>query len=227
MGVSSASIQAPRSTAAPGRLARTTLATVVGFIALFGVGASSTFFLKEPYNPGFLEHPIVMALHVVLGTIYMALAPFQFVRRIRSRHLEAHRRIGRGLVAIGLVVGATAFFISLAIPFSGNAERIIVGFFALAFLFSLVQGAIHVRARRIALHREWMMRAFAIGLAISTMRLIFVPLLVWVGEPTQEEAATLSIVAFTLAFVLHSAFAEWWIQRTRSDSRPEAAGLPS
>jgi hypothetical protein len=30
------------------------LGVAVGFLALIGVGASATYYLQEPYNPGFL-----------------------------------------------------------------------------------------------------------------------------------------------------------------------------
>ena len=99
------------------------LGVVVGFLVIVGVGASVAHYLQEPYNPGFLDFPTVVALHVVLGGVYLALAPFQFVRRIRSRHLGYHRRVGRLLVAIGVVVGVTALFMGLVIPFSGWPER--------------------------------------------------------------------------------------------------------
>jgi hypothetical protein len=52
------------------------LGVVVGFLALVGVGASATHFLQEPYNSGFLRFPTIVALHVVLGGLYLALAPF-------------------------------------------------------------------------------------------------------------------------------------------------------
>jgi hypothetical protein len=83
------------------------LGAVVGLLALVGVGAAATHYLYEPYNPGFLKYPTVVALHVVLGGLY--LAPLPFVRRIHSRHLGNHRWAGRVLVSIGLVVGATRF----------------------------------------------------------------------------------------------------------------------
>jgi hypothetical protein len=66
---------------------RRPLGVVVGFLALGGVVVAATHYLYEPYNPGFLEYPTIVALHVILGGLYLALAPFQFVRRIRSRHL--------------------------------------------------------------------------------------------------------------------------------------------
>ena len=127
---------------------------MVGFLAFVGVAASATHYLNELYNPGFLEYPTIVALHVVLGGVYLLFAPFQFVKRIRSRHLGYHRRMGRVLVALGLVVGATALFVGLVIPFSGWAERVLIALFGRLFLFALVKRFVHIRAGRVARHRE-------------------------------------------------------------------------
>jgi uncharacterized membrane protein len=207
-----------------GRVARWHLVVVVGFLALVGIGASATFYLREPYNPGFLEFPTIVALHVVLGGVYLALAPFQFVKRVRSRHLAYHRRAGRVLVAIGLVLGATALFMGLVIPFSGWAERVIIGLFGSFFVVALVKGFVHVRAGRVGLHREWMIRAFAIGLSIATQRLIFVPAFFLVADPTLEQVQAISAAAFLAAFVAHAGVAEVWIRFTQKRGAPKASG---
>src|SRR3712207_5081478 len=199
---------------------RLALGVAVGFLALLGVGASATHYLQEPYKPGFLRFPPIVALHVVLGGVYLALAPLQFVRCIRSRHLGYHRWVGRLLVAVGLVVGVTALFMGLVIPFSGWGERVIIGLFGGLFLFSLVKGFLHVRAGRVALHREWMIRAFAIGLSIATMRLIFVPALIMAS--THAQITTLAVSSFAAAFVLHAAVAELWIRASRRSGAPRA-----
>ena len=199
------------------------LGLVVGLLVIVGVGASVAHYLQEPYNPGFLDFPTVVALHVVLGGVYLALAPFQFVRRIRSRHLGYHRRIGRLLVAIGVVVGVTALFMGLVIPFSGWPERVVVGLFGSLFLFALVKGFVHVRTGRVALHREWMIRAFAIGLAIATQRVIFFPaLMITMSDPTDGRFGTLLIAALAAAFVVHASVGETWIRATRRSGAPKA-----
>ncbi len=51
---------------------------------LIGVGASAAHYLQEPNNPGFLKFPTITALRVVLGSFYLAFAPFQSVRSTRA-----------------------------------------------------------------------------------------------------------------------------------------------
>jgi uncharacterized membrane protein len=191
------------------------LMIVVGLLALLGIGASIFHYLEDPYNPGFLEFPMITAFHVILGGIYLALAPFQFVQRIRTRWLDYHRWAGRLLVAIGLVIGVTALFMGFVFPFSGWPESVVIGLFGGLYLVALVLGFVHVRAGRIRLHREWMMRAFAIGLSIATMRIFFIPALIVIGNPTDEQIAFLSVTSFTLAFILHTGVTELWIRHTR------------
>ncbi len=189
---------------------------LIGFLALTGVGASVFYFLKEPYNLGFNKFPTITALHVIPGAIYLALAPFQFITLIRSRWIGYHRWMGRLLVLMGLIIGACALFIAIVIPFSGWIESVINGFFAILFVYSIIRGFVSIRAKQVAVHREWMIRSFAIGLSIATMRLIFIPALIIVGNPTHDQIAMLSIASFTIAFVLHIGLAEIWIRTTRN-----------
>ena len=199
-----------------GKSARWILAVTVGLLASIGVGASAAHYLQEPYNPGFLDFPTVVALHVVLGGVYLALAPFQFVRRIRSRHLDYHRWAGRMLVSVGLVIGLSALFMALVIPQGGWPERVVIGLFGSLFLFALIKGFLNIRAGRVALHREWMIRAFAVGLAIATARLFFFPaLLITMADPSEKRFGTLLVMSLAVAFVLHAGVAELWIRSTR------------
>jgi uncharacterized membrane protein len=206
--------------------ARWMLAVTVGLLASIGVGASAVHYLQEPYNPGFLDFPTIVALHVILGGVYLTLAPFQFVKGIRSRHLTYHRWTGRLLVAIGVVVGVTALFMGLVIPKAGWPERVVIGFFGGLVSIALVKGFLHVRAGRVALHREWMIRAFAVGLAIATARLIFFPaLLITTADPTDGLFGTLLVVALAVAFVLNTSAAELWIRATRRSGSPTASAV--
>jgi uncharacterized membrane protein len=197
---------------------RWSLVMAVGSLVFVGIAASATHYLREPYNPGFLEFPVVTALHVVLGGLYLTLAPFQFISRIRSRHLAYHRRAGRVLVAVGLIVGITALLMGLIIPFFGWGERVIISLFGTVFLVALVKGFVHIRAGRVTLHREWMMRAFATALFIATQRLIFFPALLIFTDPTKGQLSALWVAAFVAAFLLNVSVAETRIRANRSDS---------
>ena len=101
----------------------------------------------------------------------------------------------------------------------------LIGLFGSLFPFALGKGFVHVRAGRVALHREWMIRAFAIGLSIATQRLIFIPSLIVAGvaDPTDERIVTLSLAAWSAALVVHSSLAEVWIHLTRTRGVPTAS----
>jgi uncharacterized membrane protein len=192
-------------------------------LAVLGILAAAWHFHADPYNPGFVDHPVITKAHVVLGACYLALAPLQFVKRIRARAISYHRWAGRTLVSMGALVGFSALFLGLVVPFSGNPERVVIAVFGTMFLLFLLLGLVRVRQGRIAQHREWMLRAFAIGLSIATMRLIFLPSLLIVGDPTDQQIAWLSVGSFSAAFVIHVSAAELWIRSTRAGRRSEAA----
>jgi len=83
--------------------------------------------------------------------------------------------------------------------------------FALLFLAFLTRAVIQIRRREIAAHREWMLRTFAIGLAIATVRPI-VGLFFALSTLAPREFFG---IAFWLGFTLHLVVAEIWIHVTR------------
>ena len=98
----------------------------------------------------------------------------------------------------------------------------IIGLFGSLFLFALLKGFVHVRAGTVALHREWMIRAFAIALAVSTIRLIYIPALLIVDDPTDAQNALLWDASFAVAFVVNTSVAELWIRATRRSGAARA-----
>ncbi len=203
--------------------AETSLAIVISFLALAGIAGSVFFLMSGGANSQFEDYPVITRLHVIPGMIYLALAPLQFSKTVRKSSATYHRWAGRLLATIALVSGAGALFLGVIIPYSGLPEQIIIGVFGVFFLIATIRGFICARNKDFLTHREWMMRAFAIGLSIATMRLIFVPILIGLGEPSVEQAQFYSILSFSIAFALHSGFAEYWIIRTRPKTSPQHA----
>ena len=191
------------------------LKILIGFLVLIGIGSSASFYFRESANAGLTDFPINTAIHVILGGLYMAFAPFQFIPKLRQRWPNYHRFMGRFLVLVGILVGLTATFMAVITPYSGWSERILITPFTILFSLSLINGYRHIRAKRIAEHHAWMIRAFAIGLSVSTMRLIFLPLLLFIifkGNPTHDNIAMASTASFTLALLSHVIIAELWIR---------------
>lgn len=201
------------------------LSSVVGLLLLLGIAFSVRFLIVGGENEGFEQYPMVTLAHVAPGILYLALAPLQFLKSLRNNHPAYHRWSGRLLVSIGFVAGSAALFMGIVFPYSGLPEQIVIGAFGVFYLVSLGKGFISARHRNFKPHREWMIRAYAIGLSIVTMRLIFIPILILIGDPTREEAEFYSIVSFSLSFFIHSAFAEFWIRHTRAPGQILGAAL--
>lgn len=204
---------------------RVAMGTVVGVLALLGIAASIGHYFVEPYNTGFLEHPAITNAHVVLGAVYLALAPVQLAAGVRRRAIGYHRWAGRLLVAVGAVVGASALFLGVVVAFAGNAQRLVIEVMGGFFFGSILMGFRAIRAGEVAQHRAWMIRALATRLSIATMRLMFIPALIVVGNPTEEQIAILSVGSTAIAFLLHLAVAEWWLRRDAPRGVPAQAAV--
>jgi uncharacterized membrane protein len=162
---------------------------------------------------GFARRRLLTMVHIIPGLLFMVLGPLQFVRRLRLRTPQLHRWTGRTFVASGLIIGATALVMSPH-AIGGANETAATMLFATVFLFALVKGLLSIRQGKVAQHREWMIRAFAIGLAVATARPI-----------NGAFFATRSIThltphdffgtAFWLAFTVHLIAAEVWINYAR------------
>jgi hypothetical protein len=111
----------------------------------------------------------VTLLHVVPSLLFMLLVPLQFVPSVRQRHLGVHRWAGRIIVALGVVIGISALWLS-AQPVGGLVEATATTFFGCFFLFSLGKAFWNIRYKRVERHREWAMRMAAIALGVATTR---------------------------------------------------------
>ena len=164
----------------------------------------------------FARYPVLTLIHILPGLLFMVLGPLQFSTTLRTRHLQWHRWSGRVYLCCSLVIGVSALVMSLAMPsIGGLTQAAATTLFALLFLGALGKAYWYVLHRKIALHREWMLRAFAIGLAVATIRPIIGLFFATnrISGLTPEEFFG---IAFWIGFVLHLLVAEAWIWWTRS-----------
>jgi uncharacterized membrane protein len=124
-----------------------------------------------PADDRFDRLPVAIVVHIVGAVVYALVGTLQFVPRFRRRHWTWHRRAGRVLAVAGLMVAGSALWLTLFYePKSGTGD-LLYGLrltFASAMAASLVLGFAAIRRRDIPAHREWMIRAYAIGLAAGT-----------------------------------------------------------
>ncbi|MBM6400491.1 DUF2306 domain-containing protein [Phycicoccus sonneratiae] len=157
--------------------------------------------------------------HMVPGVVYLLGAPLQLSRRFRSRHYVLHRRLGRVLLGCALLSGVLAVVLGFVFAWGGRTESFATLVFGSWFVLCLVLAFRAIRSGRVPDHRRWMVRAFAVGLGVATIRL-------WVGVFTGIQLGLLGMtdepmparstfgVAFWLGLGMHVAAAEWWLRRT-------------
>jgi uncharacterized membrane protein len=165
-------------------------------------------------DAGFARHPLLTMVHITPGLLFVVLAPLQFVRRLRNRKPKLHRWIGRAVLVCGMIIGGTALVMSPQMAIGGANETAATMLFAIVFLFSLTKAFLHIRRGRVALHREWMIRAFAIGLAVATIRPI-VGVFFATSRLTHLTPHDFFGTAFWLGFTIQLMVAEVWINYTR------------
>lgn len=170
----------------------------------------------------FARYPVLTLVHILPGLLFIVSGPLQFSSTFRKRHLQWHRRSGRILFLCGAVIGVSALVMSFAMPSIGGVNQAAATtLFGLWFLFALGKALRHILRREIAPHREWMIRAFSIGLAVATIRPIIA--VFFATSPLSGLTPYEFFGAgFWIGFVLHLIAAEAWIQWTR----PKTAAPP-
>jgi hypothetical protein len=166
--------------------------------------------------PSFGARPWGITTHALFGALAMLLGPWQFRRGPRWNR-AGHRWLGRGyLIASGLS-GAAGLYLA---PYSFGGMTTHLGFGGLAVVLLVVStlGYLAIRRRRVAEHREWMIRSYALIFAAVTLRLELPTLTAALGDflPAYQ------IIAWA-CWVPNLVVAEWYIRRTRTAA---AATLP-
>jgi uncharacterized membrane protein len=163
----------------------------------------------------FARYPVLTLIHILPALLFIAIGPFQFNKNIRNKYPQWHRRMGRIFLICGMIIGLTGFVMSIVMPAIGGVNQAAsTVMFSILFLYALYKAFRHIRNGNSTLHREWMIRAYAIGLAVATIRPIigvFFATSRFTGLTPYEFFGT----GFWIGFVLHLVIAEAWINHTR------------
>lgn len=161
----------------------------------------------------YLEHPIITSLHMFSGIAFLIFAPLQFIKKVRIKNLGLHRKLGKFLVVCALISGLYGIISIVVLPtFGGLPSETAAWIFGPLFVFSILRAYSCARNKEFMAHREWMIRAFAIGLAVGTQR-ILLAMFIMSGRYGFEESFGPTL---WLGFTINLLIAETWINVTRT-----------
>ena len=135
----------------------------------------------DDFAQRYIAHPWLGYLHIAPGVIYLLGAPLQLSRRFRTKHYTVHRRLGRVLLSCALLSGVLALVFGLFHSWGGWIEASAALIFGAWFVACLVLAFRAIRRDDVPQHRRWMIRAFAVGIGIGTIRIwvgIFTPIVI-------------------------------------------------
>jgi uncharacterized membrane protein len=201
--------------------------TIVIFLSLIGVAvavrrmaqlerpspAPSRFPDAVAMEAGFTRHSALTVAHIAPALLFLLLAPLQFLPALRRKRAGVHRWIGRVATGAGLAMGGIALVMSQQMAIGGKLESAATTFYGGLFLYALVRGYRSIRQGNVRRHREWMIRAYAVGLGAAAVRpvmgLFFATIRITHLTPRQFFG-----IAFWLGFTLTWIAAEGWIRYT-------------
>jgi uncharacterized membrane protein len=188
-----------------------------------------------PADDRFGDFPPPLVAHIVGAILFLVIGAFQLVPRFRRNHAGWHRRAGRVLAVVGLLVAGSALWMTLLYAAKPGTGSLLYGLrlvFASAMAVCLVLGVTTIRRGDVIAHRAWMMRAYAIGLAAGTQALTG-----GIGGALFGKGVLQGDLAMGSAWFINLAVAEWVIRRnnrpapssrsSRAGRRPAPVGVQS
>jgi uncharacterized membrane protein len=170
-----------------------------------------------PESLRFADTPLSFVSHTVTGVVFGILGPIQFGRVLARKYGRIHRIMGRVFVAAGAFLSISSLSLMWHFPDGDsaliNTARLVFG---IALGVTLTLSMLRVRARNIPRHRDWMIRAYAIGMGATIVSIVFIPIFVITGEPPTGITADIAFIGAWAACVV---FAEAVIYRINAPQR--------
>lgn len=159
------------------------------------------------------SYPWAVIGHILGGSAMLMLGFSQFSARLRRAEPRLHRWVGRVLVLAGSYFALSGLWMNASATAQDDSVLYDAGqnLFAVLFLVILALGVRAIRQGRVAVHRAWMMRAYAITLGAATQTVMLLPVFLIFGPPT----GLVADFAFLSGWVINLAVAELLIRRVR------------
>jgi uncharacterized membrane protein len=157
------------------------------------------------------SYPLAVALHVTGGSALLILGLAQFSGNLRRKAPRLHRWTGRALLALGAGAALSGLWMN-ASPDAKPESHLYDGaqnIMSAAFLAAAALGLAAARARDFAVHRAWMLRAYAIAMGAGTQTALLLPVFLLLGK-VEGRALDLILIG---AWALNLGVAELLIAR--------------
>jgi uncharacterized membrane protein len=155
--------------------------------------------------------PIWHFMHVMGGATFGILGPIQFSRVLMHKYGLLHRFMGRVFVAAGAMISLSSLGLLWDFPETASAAvssgRLLFG---IALGTALVIAMYAIWKRDFTRHRNWMIRAYAIGIGATAVSMVFFPIYVITGEPPLGIVADIAFLGSWTACIV---FAEALVRR--------------
>jgi uncharacterized membrane protein len=133
--------------------------------------------------------------HTLAGIFALLIGPINFSSRIRQRHLQLHRVLGRVYVISVFVGSFTGIALAWGRPgLPGTSMQ------AAAWIVCTTAAFITARNRQIVAHRQWMARSYAVTFTFVSSRVFNLVPAYW--SHLGDVLSAVGVIAFTLASLL-------------------------
>lgn len=168
----------------------------------------------------FGQRPLAAWSHFLGGGLALAVGAFQLNTRLRNRWLGLHRWLGRVYVA-AVGVGGLAALVLAPHALTGAVAATGFALLGVCWLATTALAVRAIRGRRLAAHRDWMVRSYALTLAAVTLR-IYLGLSQLAGFPF-----TVAYPAIAwLCWVPNLLLAEWFVRSSPARAMLAASTVP-
>jgi uncharacterized membrane protein len=133
--------------------------------------------------------------HTLAGIFALLIGPINFSSRIRQRHLQLHRILGR-IYVISVFIGS---FTGIALA-AGRPGLPGTSMQASAWMVCTTAAFITARNRQITQHRQWMARSYAVTFTFVSSRVLNLWPRYW--SHLGDVLSAVGVIAFTLASLL-------------------------
>ena len=137
--------------------------------------------VNSPLRQRYAAVPRWMLVHGLCGALALLIAPFQFSNRLRQRHLQLHRIMGRLYVACVALAAPAAVAIALILGPPILVPASVVQ--AFGWVVTTATALYCIRTGRIQQHREWMLRSYPFAMVFVVVRVVIaIPAIDRLGE---------------------------------------------